>query len=76
MLHPLDPPNRETQISRYLVVQIQIEILISCEFVPRNFGFLDSVDFGDVVFSVESAIRDTYDSVRCHVSGMNHIRLT
>jgi len=36
MLHPRFPTNRETQISRYLAVQIQIEILVWFESVPRN----------------------------------------
>jgi len=39
MLHPLNPPNRETQISRYLVVQIEIEIVVLSEFVPQNMRF-------------------------------------
>jgi len=38
-LNPQNPPNRETQISRNLAVQSQMEILIECEFVPGNFSF-------------------------------------
>jgi len=37
--HSQNPPNRETQISRYLAVQIQIEISISFEIVPRFLSF-------------------------------------
>jgi len=33
---PQNLPNLETQISWYLAVQIQIEILVEFEFVPRN----------------------------------------
>ena len=36
LLHPRNPPHRHTQSSQYLTVQIQSEILISVEFVPRN----------------------------------------
>jgi len=38
MLHPRSPHNRETHLSRYLAVQIEIEIeiLVEHEFVPRN----------------------------------------
>jgi len=39
MLHSQNPPNRETQISRHLAVQIQTEILVIFEFVPRNWVF-------------------------------------
>jgi len=39
LLHPQNPPNRDTQISRYLTVQIQIEILISFEFVLKSLCF-------------------------------------
>ena len=39
LLHPHNPPNQEPQISRCLMVQIQIEILVWCEFVPRNLSF-------------------------------------
>jgi len=60
MLHPRNPPHRETQIPRYLAVQIQIEFWF--EFVPRNwnlypeeFQFLDLVNLGGTVFSVETA---------------------
>ena len=38
MLQPRNPPNRATQIPRYLKVQIQIENLVEFEFVPRNLG--------------------------------------
>ena len=37
--HPQNPPNPETQISRYLTVQIQVQILVWIEFVPRNMSF-------------------------------------
>jgi len=36
---PPNPPIPETQISRYLAVQIQIESLFQFEFVPRNVSF-------------------------------------
>ena len=53
-----NPPNRETQVPQYLAVQIQIEILLEFECVPRHFEFFDLVDFGCVAFSVET----------CHIS--------
>jgi len=34
-----NPPNREMQIPLYIVVQIQIEILVSFEFIQRNLSF-------------------------------------
>ena len=46
MLHPRNLPHRETQIPQYLAVQIQIEIWIRTE----EFGFLDLMGFGVVVF--------------------------
>jgi len=55
---PKNPPNRETQVPQYLAVQIQIEILLEFECVPRHFEFFDLVDFGGVAFSVET----------CHIS--------
>jgi len=36
---PQNPPNRETQISWYLALQIQIEILFEFESVSRNLSF-------------------------------------
>jgi len=39
LLHPQNPPDRETQIRRYVAVQIQIEIMDWFEFVPRNLSF-------------------------------------
>jgi len=39
MLPPRNPPHREFQIPWYLAVQIQIEILVSFEFVPRHLSF-------------------------------------
>jgi len=36
LLHPRNPPNRESLISRYLAVQIQIETLFKFELVPKN----------------------------------------
>jgi len=38
MLHPRNPPNRETQIPRYLAVQTP-RFLVWFEFVPRNLSF-------------------------------------
>jgi len=38
MLHPQNPTDWATQIPLYLAVQIQIEILVKFEFVPRNLG--------------------------------------
>ena len=38
MRHPRNPPNREIQFPWYLAVQIQIEILVWIEFVPRDLG--------------------------------------
>ena len=38
MLHLQHPPNRETQISRYLAVKIQFQIWVWFEFVQRNSG--------------------------------------
>ena len=40
--HPRNPPNRKTQIARYLAIQNQIDMDISVqfEFVPRNLSFL------------------------------------
>jgi len=38
MLQPRNPPNRATHIPRYLAIQIQIEISVEFEFVPRNLG--------------------------------------
>jgi len=38
MQHTQNPTNRATQIPLYLAVQIQIEILVEFEFVPRNLG--------------------------------------
>ena len=38
-LHLRNQPNRKTQIPQYLAVQIQIEMLVSFEFIPRNFSF-------------------------------------
>jgi len=54
MLHLGNPPNRKTQIPRYLAVQIQNESLVYSEFVPIN--FLKLVDFGGVVVSVGSVV--------------------
>jgi hypothetical protein len=39
LLHPQNPPDRDTQISRYLAAQIQIEIVFYFECVPRNCCF-------------------------------------
>ena len=39
MLHSRNQPNRETRISRYLASQIQIEILMYFECVPRDLCF-------------------------------------
>ena len=51
-LPPRNPPNPETQISRYLAEQIQIEIFVCTE----QFEILELVDFGVVAFSVEAVI--------------------
>jgi len=56
-LHPQNPLNRETQISRYLEVQIQIEILFSFESVQRNLRFWIWWIWGGVACSVESVIK-------------------
>ena len=37
--HPINPLNRETQIPRYLAVQIQIEIWVQFALVRRNLSF-------------------------------------
>jgi len=37
MQHPQNSPNRQTQISRYLAVQLHFEILVQFDFVPRHF---------------------------------------
>jgi len=41
LLHPRNPPNRETEFSRHHMVQIQIKILVSfaSRFVPWNLSF-------------------------------------
>jgi len=39
ILHPRNPSHPKTQISRYLVVQIQSGMLVWCQFVPRNLRF-------------------------------------
>ena len=49
-----NPPDRETQISRYLAVQIHIEIFGLIWIFTEEFEFLDLMDFGGVAFSVES----------------------
>jgi len=54
MLHPRNPPNREIQISQYLVVHIHFAI--SVEFVPSILSCVDLVDFGSVAFSVETVM--------------------
>jgi len=38
-IHLQNPPYPQTQISRYLAVQIQIQILVQFEFVPSNLSF-------------------------------------
>ena len=49
-----NPPDRETQISRYLAIQIHIEIFGLIWIFTEEFEFLDLMDFGGVAFSVES----------------------
>jgi len=50
-----------SQVPRHLAVQIQIEILVQFEFLPRNlFEYLDLVDFRVVAFSVETVIHVIY----------------
>ena len=39
MQHLRSPPNRNTHISQYLAVQIQIDFLIEFEFIPENRSF-------------------------------------
>jgi len=67
MLHPRNPPNRDTpiphvQIQIQLKSQlIQIQLKSQFEFVMRDIAeseLLDLVDFGVVEFSVETVIRN------------------
>ena len=53
MLHSRNLPNRETQFTRYLVVQ-KIRIWIR----TQEFEFLEMVDFGGVALSVASVIQN------------------
>jgi len=54
MLPPRNPPSRESQIPRYLVVQIQIDMLaIFIWICSEEFELVDLMDFGVVAFSVE-----------------------
>jgi len=39
ILPPQNPPDRETQISRHLAVQLKFVFLVEFEFVPRNLSF-------------------------------------
>ena len=59
-LHFQNPPNPETQISRY---KFKLNQNFNLKFVPRDTEeseFLDFVEFGDVAFSVETVIT-------CHI---------
>ena len=57
MLHLGNPPNRETQIPRYLVVQFKLRSWFNLN-LYREVEFLDLEDFGGVAFWVESVIRE------------------
>ena len=54
LLHPQNPPNPETQISRYLAIINSDFGLVSIR--TEEFEFLDSVDLSVVAFSVETVI--------------------
>jgi len=56
MLHPRNPPNRETQIPRYKFKVNQNPNLNLYREIPRNLSFSIWLDFGDVTFSVETVI--------------------
>ena len=59
LLHNRNPPNPETQISRYLVVQIQIEMLFSFECVQRILSFWIWWIWGCSIFSGNCEIVQT-----------------
>ena len=78
MIHHQLTPNRQTQISRYFAVQIQINPKSQFEFVPRDTkesAFLDWVGFGDVAFvafSVETVILERSCDMSGHVTELSH----
>jgi len=53
---PQSPKARDSNFPD-LAVQIQIQILVLFEFVPRNLIFVDLEDFGGVEISLESVIK-------------------
>jgi len=55
-LHPRHSPNWETQIPRFLAVQLHIGILVQFEFVRMNLSFSIRWISGGVVFLVETVI--------------------
>jgi len=60
MIHLQNLPNRETQIPRYHMVQIQNEILVSFN-LYEEFEILNMVSFRGVAFWVESVIQGGED---------------
>jgi len=67
------PPNRESQMSWYLAVQIQIEILVLFEFVPWKLSFTTRWMSGSFAFWEKSVIRTTLGEVsfsRCELGGV------
>jgi len=65
MLHPRNPPNRETQISWLLAVQIQIWDFGSIWICSEEFEVLDLEYFGGVAFLVETAIHECTSCRTC-----------
>ena len=69
------PPKSSKSRNSNSLVQIQIEPRSQFEFVPRGnkeFEFLDLVDFGDAVFSVEFVITffEVHRSVHQHYAAL------
>jgi len=64
-LHPRNPHNQETHISRYLAVQIQIqiEILVEHEFMPGNLSIWILEALGGVSFLVESVLMECMQTI-------------
>ena len=69
MLHLRNPSNRETKISLYLAVHIQIEISVWTEIwiCTEEFEFLDLVDFMGVALSVESVVACSIKIRQVHI---------
>jgi len=69
MPHLRNPPNRETQISRYKL-KLHRHLTLNLYWDPEESEFLDLVDFGGVAFSVENVVVLHCDAMGGGLSGI------